>query len=386
MHGSVKTRAFSGVLAALVWFAAPAEAAWAADSEPIVSEAATFKLETVAEGLEVPWSFAFLPDGRALIGEREVGRLSILDLTSGTREPVEGLPDMLRDGSISAGLFDIVPHPDFATNRQIYLVHAVGSIEASGLAITRAELENDKLVHLQQLFETGPRLAGKWHFGGRLVLQGGYMFLTTGDGYEFKALSQDLSTHAGKIIRLHDDGKVPTDNPFVGKPDARPEIWAYGLRNPQSMTLQPATGALWTVEHGPQGGDEVNVIKPGRNYGWPVITYGEEYGGGPIGDGITHKEGMEQPLYYWRPSIAPSGATFYTGASFPGWQGSLFVGALAQTHLNRLVVEDGRVIHEERLLADQGWRVRFVVEGPDGCLYIGNDDGLIVRLRAAAND
>ena len=208
----------------------------------------------------------------------------------------------------------------------------------------------------------------------------GYLYITTGDGYEFRDHAQQLDNSLGKVIRLHDDGRIPEDNPFVGREGTRPDIYAYGVRNPQGMARHPQTGAVWINEHGPQGGDEINIIQPGVNYGWPVITYGEEYGGGPIGDGISRHEGMAQPLWYWRPSIAPSGFAFYQGDAFPGWEGSVFSGALALQHLNRLVIEDGRVMHEERLLGDREWRVRLVELGPDGYLYLGVDQGMILRL------
>ncbi len=348
---------------------------------PIKSEAVTFSIEKVAEGFDTPWTMTFLSGTSALVGDRKVGRLSLLDVNTGAVTEITGLPDMLRDSEISSGLFDVKVDPDFAKNGWVYLVHGIGSKKANGLAVVRMTLKNTQLSNPKRLFISMPLIAGKWHFGGRLVLKGDYLFLSTGDGYEFKQLSQDLSVHAGKILRLHRDGRVPSDNPFVNNESARPEIWAYGVRNPQGMTLHPKTGELWTHEHGPQGGDEINIIQKGKNYGWPIITYGEEYGGGPIGDGITHKDGMEQPLYYWVPSIAPSGMSFYSGKAIPEWRGNLFIGALALTHLNRLVIKDGKVVKEERLFTDEGWRVRFVTEGPDGFLYFGVDEGMILRLR-----
>jgi glucose/arabinose dehydrogenase len=345
------------------------------------SETATISLEVVASDFEIPWALEFLPDGNALVGEREVGRLSRLDFGTGEKAEIVGLPDMLRSKKISAGLFDVVPHPDFSNNSFLYMVHAIGEEESNGLAISRGILKDGKISGNELLFETSPRISGKWHFGGRLVFSGNHMYLSTGDGYDHSNLSQDLSSHAGKILRLDFEGNAAKGNPFENKKGALPEIWSYGVRNPQAMTKHPASGEIWEIEHGPQGGDEINVARSGKNYGWPVITYGEEYGGGPIGDGITHYRGMEQPLYYWLPSIAPSGSTFYTGSAFPRWNGNLFVGALAGKHLSRLVIEGERVIHEEQLLGDKNWRVRFVKQGPDDFLYIGVDDGFIIRLK-----
>lgn len=346
----------------------------------IVSEAATFAIEVITEDMDVPWTMEFLPDGSALVGEREPGKLYRLDVETGARTAISGLPDMLRDRKISSGLFDVRAHPDFAENNWLYIAYGTGSTDGNGLAIDRYKFSGNTLSGGERLFEASPRISGKWHFGGRMVFSNGYLFLTTGDGYDHSALAQRLDAHAGKILRLNDDGSVPEDNPFVGVEGALPEIWSYGVRNPQGLDVHPVTGEVWTNEHGPQGGDEVNIMRAGKNYGWPVITYGEEYGGGPIGDGITHKQGMEQPLYYWVPSIAPSGMEFYGGNAFPRWNSNLFVGALALTHINRLVIEEGRVLHEERLLGDKGWRVRFIEEGPDGYLYFGVDDGMIMRL------
>jgi glucose/arabinose dehydrogenase len=351
--------------------------------EIIPSEAGPLKLETITTGLKVPWSFSFLPDGTALVGERDAGRLHRLNVLDGSREPVTGLPPMLTDGAISSGLFDVRPHPDFGRNGWVYLVYGVGTPEACGLAVDRMTLDGNVLRDGVRLFTAAPLIDSKWHFGGRLAFANGYLFITTGDGFQHSQLAQDLGAHQGKVLRLHEDGRVPKDNPFVDRPGALPEIWSYGVRNPQAMAVHPVTEDVWIIEHGPQGGDEVNIIRAGNNYGWPVITYGEEYGGGPIGDGIQRKTGMEQPLYFWTPSIAPSGMTFYTGTAVPGWQGSIFTGALALKHINRLVLEGDRVMHEERLLQDKGWRVRFVEQGPDGKLYFGVDEGLVMRLGPA---
>lgn len=349
-------------------------------TETVQSEQAVFSVETVGEGFETPWSMAFLSDEKALLGEREVGRLTLLSISTGRKVFVAGLPEMLRSSERSSGLFDVKVHPDFDENSWVYLAYGIGAETANGLGVSRCRLEDVSLIGCEKLYEADAKIDGKWHFGGRLVLNNGYLFISTGDGYDFSALAQDLASPAGKILRLHDDGRVPGDNPFVDQDGALPEIWSYGVRNPQGMALNRRTGEVWHNEHGPQGGDEVNISRAGVNYGWPIITYGEEYGGGAIGDGITHQNGMAQPTYYWVPSIAPSGMTFYSGDQFAGWRTSAFVGALAKTHINRLVIEENSVIHEERLLADKGWRVRFVEEGPDGYLYFGVDDGLIMRL------
>ncbi len=348
--------------------------------DAVVSESATFKVETVAEGMQIPWALDFLPGGDALVGDVKSGSLHRLNIASGKLEKITGLPTILLNSEISSGLFDVKVHPDYSNNGLVYLAYGVGSAEANGLSVSRFRLMGTHVDAEKLLLNTSPRIKGKWHFGGRLVFSNGYLFVSTGDGYDYPGLAQDLSAHPGKILRIHDDGRIPGDNPFIGDDRALPEIWAYGVRNPQGMAVHPTSKKIWINEHGPQGGDEVNIPAAGKNYGWPVITYGEEYGGGPIGDGITHHQGMLQPVYYWRPSIAPSGMEFYTGTVFPGWKNSVFIGALALKHINRLVIEDERVIHEERLLLDREWRIRFVKQGPDGYLYFGTDEGKIMRL------
>jgi len=213
-----------------------------------------------------------------------------------------------------------------------------------------------------------------------MVLQDGYLYVTMGDRYDLMDSAQYLSNHLGKVLRIHEDGRVPKDNPFTDQKGALPEIWSYGHRNPQGLTVHPETGTLWEHEHGPKGGDEINIIEPGKNYGWPVITHGIDYDDTPIGNGITHQKGMEQPLHYYVPSIAPSGMLFYQGKKYPNWNGNLFIGAMAKTHLNRLVIKDNRVVHEERLLKEFGRRIRSIQQGPAGYLYIGVDGGAIYRL------
>ncbi|HKG93603.1 MAG TPA: PQQ-dependent sugar dehydrogenase [Gemmatimonadaceae bacterium] len=338
-----------------------------------------FRVEVVATGVAVPWGIAFLPDGRALVTDRPTGRLSLLDLATGALTTVEGVPPVYREHD--GGMLDVALHPDFRRNGWVYLSYSVESDSGSATAVDRARIRDARLVDRERLFTARPAIPNNGdHFGGRLVLDRGYLYISVGDR-DTRELAQQLSNHYGKVVRLHDDGRVPRDNPFVGRPGALPEIWSYGHRNPQGLARHPETGELWEHEHGPRGGDEVNVVRPGRNYGWPAITYGQEYRGGPVGEGITAKDGMEQPLHYYVPSIAPSGMDFYTGRALPRWRGSLFIGGMAIRHLNRLVVERGAVVREERLLADKGWRIRSVREGPDGFLYIGIDGGAILRLR-----
>jgi glucose/arabinose dehydrogenase len=249
--------------------------------------------------------------------------------------------------------------------------------------VERAKIRSNALEDRQVLFTTYPFYTNGAHYGCRLALKDGFLFLTIGERYSLRDSAQRLGNHLGKVIRIREDGSIPADNPFVAVAGARPEIWSYGHRNPQGLAIHPETGELWEGEHGPKGGDEVNLVLPGKNYGWPVITYGVEYSGATIGEGITQKEGMEQPVYYYKPSIGPSGMVFYTGNAFPQWKGNLFMGAMALTHLNRLVIENNKVVREERLFEEKKWRVRSVKQGPDGYLYIGVDGGMVLRIRPA---
>jgi glucose/arabinose dehydrogenase len=343
------------------------------------------KLTVVASGLDHPWSLAFLPDGRMLVTERR-GRLRIV-AADGTvdPQPVGGLPPSLTANG-QGGLHDVVVHPDFASNRIVYLAYAGKGEQGDGTELARARLESNRLVGAQVLFRALPKSGGGRHFGGRVVLDGkGHVFLTLGDRGN-RPRAQRLDDHAGSVIRLNEDGSVPADNPFVGRAGTRPEIYSYGNRNVQGAAMNPWTGELWAHEHGPQGGDEVNVIRAGVNYGWPVITYGVNYGiGTAIGEG-THKPGMAQPLHQWTPSIAPSGMAFYDGDRFPGWRGSLLVGALKFRLLVRLDLDGERVVGEERMLEDAIGRIRDVRVGPDGLVYLLSDDsdGVIARLEPAA--
>ena len=342
------------------------------------SEQHDFRVTPLAEGLEHPWSLAFLPNGDALITERP-GRLRIVRDGRLLAEPVPGVPEVAATGQ--GGLLDVRLHPDFADNRLVYLSYAGRGEGGAGTEVARARFEDDALHDLEVLFVARPKSGGGRHFGSRLAFgPDGLLYITAGERGDSDR-AQDLGDHAGSILRLTDDGGIPPDNPFVGRDDAEPEIFSYGHRNPQGLTRHPETGAIWSVEHGPRGGDELNLIEPGVNYGWPVITYGISYAGFPIGEG-TSKPGMAQPVHHWVPSISPSGMTFYSGAAFPDWRGDLFIGALSGRLLARLEMDGAEVVHEERLLSDLGERIREVRQGPDGRLYLLTDagNGRLLRL------
>ncbi|HEY7753972.1 MAG TPA: PQQ-dependent sugar dehydrogenase [Steroidobacteraceae bacterium] len=334
---------------------------------------------TVVGGLEHPWGLAFLPDGRMLVTERP-GRLRYVSADGKRSEPVTGVPAVAAVNQ--GGLLDVALDPAFATNSTIYLSYAEpGEGEENGTAVARARLDGMQLQDVSVIYRQQPKFASGHHFGSRLVFaRDGTLFVTQGDRNKLREAVQDLTTDIGKVVRIRTDGGIPADNPLVGRKDARPEIWSWGHRNIQGAALNPATGELWTHEHGPRGGDEINITRAGRNYGWPVITYGREYFGPAIGEG-TAKAGMEQPLHYWVPSIGPSGMAFHDGRAHPQWKGQLFVGALAAKQLVRLEVgDDGRVRREERLAI--GERVRDVREGPDGALYLLTDEnpGRLLRV------
>lgn len=350
-----------------------------ADPARVQSEAHAFRVVTLVRGLAHPWGLAFLPDGRLLVTERP-GRLRLIDQGRLLPEPVRGLPDIRQHGQ--GGLLDIALHPRFADNALVYLSYAGRDRDGVGTEVLRGRLAGDRLTDLRVVFRMRPKLDTGFHFGARLVFdRAGLLYVTLGDrGHPERA--QRLDDHVGTVVRITDDGRVPADNPFVNRRGALPEIYSYGHRNIQAAALHPQSGRVWVVEHGPQGGDEVNVLRPGVNYGWPVITYGVEYGSGaPIGEG-TRKQGMAQPLWYWVPtSIAPSGAAFYLGERFPRWRGDLFVGALRERMLVRLKLDGERVVGEERLLQGLG-RIRDVRVGPDGLVYLLTDeaDGRLLRL------
>ena len=341
----------------------------------------SFHLVKLTDGLEHPWGLAFLPDGRMLVTERP-GRLRIVDGGKLLAEPVAGVPEVWDDGQ--GGLLDVALHPDFAENGLVYLSYASpDDDDDAATAVARGRLVGDRLEDVEEIYVALPRDDNGRHFGSRLVFADGYLFVTAGDRGDSDR-AQELDDPAGSIIRLHDDGRVPEDNPFVGTPGARPELYSVGHRNPQGMTLEAATGRIYAIEHGPKGGDELNLIEPGVNYGWPVITYGKSYMGFKIGEG-THKEGMAQPVHYWVPSISPSGLMIYDADRFPAWEGSFFAGALSGELLVRLEVVGGRVVVEERMLEDQEERFRDVRQGPDGLIYLLTDhpDGMLLRLEPA---
>jgi aldose sugar dehydrogenase len=338
-----------------------------------------FRVVTVVRGLEQPWSLAFLPDGRMLVTEK-AGRLRVVERGRLEHEPITGLPQVTVHGQ--GGLHDVVLHPQFEKNQLVYLAYAARGGDGVGTELARGRLAGNRLEAVQVLFRQSPKGRSGNHFGGRIVFdRAGYLYLTLGDRGDMPR-SQRPDDHAGSVIRLHDDGRVPQDNPFVGKPPWKPEKFDLGHRNQQGAALHPQTGVLWTHEHGPQGGDEVNIIRAGANYGWPVITYGVNYGiGTKIGEG-TAKPGLEQPIHYWVPSIAPSGMAFYEGDRFPRWKGNLFVGALRDQLLVRLQLEGTKVVKEERLLKNALGRIRDVRVGPDGLIYLLTDEsnGVLARL------
>jgi len=347
------------------------------------SQLGRYRVEVVATGVRVPFGMAFLPDSRALVTDRP-GTLWLLDIRTGAMTRVAGVPAV--SDSVDGGLLDIEVHPDYARTGWLYFSYSEKTDTGKATVVERARLRDARLVDRQRLFTAYPAVAGDYHFGSRLTLKDGYLFITLGER-ELSALAQELWTDLGKIVRLYDDGRIPNDNPFVGRAGARPEIWSYGHRNPHGLAFHPLTGELWESEHGPLGGDEINVIKRGLNYGWPTVTFGREYDGGPVGDGLTQAPGMEPPVFHYATSAALSGIAFYTGSAFPQWRNNLFVGAMTPRFLARLVVANGRVEREEKLLLEKKWRVRVVQTGPDGFLYLGvqrasdGTGGVIARIR-----
>jgi aldose sugar dehydrogenase len=345
------------------------------------SAVAAPKISTVAEGLENPWGLAFLPDGSMLVTERP-GRLRVVGADGTVSEPVKGVPDVVAEKQ--GGLLDVALDPDFATNKTIYLSFSEPrSGGGNGTSVARAVLSEDRtsLTDVLVIFQQLPAIESTAHFGGRLVFAPDKsLFVTLGDRYSMRDSAQDTQTHLGKIAHITTDGKPAPGNPYAGG-GGLPEIWSIGHRNVQGASIEPSTGQLWTVEHGAKGGDEINRPEAGKNYGWPVITYGVDYSGAKIGEG-TEKAGMEQPLHYWDPSIAPSGLAFYQGGLFPEWQGDLLVGALAGQKLVRLDIQDGKVVGEEAMLEDLGERIRDVRVGPDGAVYLltDNEAGRVLKL------
>lgn len=344
---------------------------------------------TVAKGLEYPWGFAFLPSGEMLVTERP-GRLRLVTSTGQLSAPLKGLPRV--DSRAQGGLLDVAIDPDFASNSLVYLSYSEPqSGGRSTTAVARGTLVREdglRLEGVKRIYRQEPVLRSTGHYGSRLVFApDGMLFIAQGDRQipEGRVLAQQNDALQGKIVRIRPDGSVPQDNPFVGMQGYRPEIWSTGHRNIQSAAIHPVTGELWELEHGTRGGDELNIARKGQNYGWPVIAYGIEYRGGPIGEGLTAREGLEQPAYYWDPNIAPSGMLFYTGVLFPEWKGNILVGGLASTSLVRLVTEGDRVVGEEHLLRDlkpSPERIRAVAQGPEGAIYLLTDSpqGRVLKL------
>ena len=368
---------------ALAVSAAPA--ALAQDTQRLRTDKVEVIVETVARNLQNPWGLAFLPDGRMLVTERP-GRLRIADAEGKLSEPIKGMPRIAtgRQG----GLLDVALDPSFAQSRLVYVSFSEDRGEGrAATSVARGRLSGDEtaLEALEVIFRQEPAYTGNAHFGSRLVFdRTGNLFVTTGDRFDLRDQAQNPANHIGKIVRIKPGGGAAADNPFLNREDARPEVWSVGHRNVQAAALNPATGELWTVEHGARGGDEVNIPGKGRNYGWPVISYGVHYSGEKIGEG-TRKPGLEQPAFYWDPSIAPSGMAFYTGDKFPAWRGSVLVGALAGKLVARLETSGSKVTGEERMLQNLGERIRDVRQGPDGFVYLLTDSaqGRILRMKPA---
>jgi len=352
-----------------------------AAAQEVRTERAALRVVTMAQGLDHPWGLAFLPDGRLLVTER-AGRMRIIERDGKVGTPLANVPAVVAQGQ--GGLLDVLLDRQFATNRTLYVSYSEPGEGGAGTSVARARLGVGGLENLRVIFRQSPKVRGGLHFGSRIVqARDGNLFVTLGERYQ-RDRAQELGNHLGKLVRIRPDGQVPPDNPFVGRAGALPEIWSYGHRNVQGAALHPGTGDLWTVEHGAQGGDEINRPQAGRNHGWPVITYGRDYSGASIGEG-TAKAGMEQPLHYWDPSIAPSGLAFYDSDVIPGWKGSLLIGSLKFRLLSRLEIDGNRIVREERLLQGLNERLRDVRVGPDGLVYLLTDssDGKVLRLEVA---
>lgn len=369
------------VLAAAVWLIFPREMVIAREYKAASKE---FTLEVVAKGLTYPWGMAFLPDGRVLVSERG-GQLRVVTKEGNVSAPLEGVPAVSARGQ--GGLLGLALDPHFTQNRKIYFSYSEPEGDMSGTAVASAELTETGLRHVTVIFRQQPKVRGVAHYGSRLVFaRDGTLFVTLGDRLDFMDQAQTLHNHLGKVVHINPDGSVPAGNPFANRDSAPPEIWSYGHRNMQGAVLHPETGELWVHEHGPRGGDEVNIARAGRNYGWPLACYGSHYSGVDIPDDHAGR-GFEEPVHYWNPSIAPSGMAFYTGEAFPQWRHSLFVGALGGQHLARLELDGDKVLREEKLLTGLGVRIRDVAQGPDGFIYLLTDEdkGHLLRLVPATH-
>ena len=348
-----------------------------ADNKKIyISEGQKFSVEKLAEKSGIIWGMDFLPDNRIIFTVKS-GEVFLFNPKDKSTSKIEGAPQVYTGGQ--GGLLDIRVHPEFAKNSLIFLTYSEPVGDKATTALGKAELKGNKLIGFKKIFSAFEANDNDIHFGSRIAFFENHIFISIGDRNE-RHKAQDLNYHNGKIIRIKEDGSIPEDNPFIKRKDAKPEIWSFGHRNPQGLSVHPLRNELWSVEFGPRGGDEVNLIKKGENYGWPVITYGREYYGPKIGDG-THKEGMVQPLVHWTPAISPSGFIIYHAEVFPKWKGNLFLANLGTQHIRRIVFDGTKAMKQEELLKDLEYRFRHVMQGPDGLIYFSTDEGLLARLK-----
>lgn len=346
------------------------------EGSPVTTEKVSFYLDTLADGLENPWGITWLPDGRALVTERG-GEILVVENDEYEGRKLQGFPEVYVNGQ--SGILDIQTHPNYENNGWLYVTYAKPGDGGGSTTLIRFKVDGDQIIELEELYQTLPLSTRGVHFGSRIIFDNdGYLYFSTGDRGVMEN-AQKLDNDMGKVHRLHDDGRIPDDNPFVDTPGAKPSIWSYGHRNVQGMVYDRANNIIYTTEHGPRGGDELNIVEKGKNYGWPIITYGIDYSGAIISD-LTEKEGLEQPIHYWTPSIAACGLLFYTGDKYPAWEGNLFSGALALTHVARVEVSNGKYVHEEKLLEGIG-RVRQVAQSPDGYIYVLTEGpGMLLKL------
>ncbi|MCY4235074.1 MAG: PQQ-dependent sugar dehydrogenase [Cyanobacteria bacterium MAG CAR2_bin_4] len=371
--------------ASILLLGAPPEIS-SAQTRVVETEKGALRLSVMARGLAQPWGVDILPDGAIIVTEKP-GRLRVVDQEGNLSAPLAGVPPVADEGQ--GGLLDVTVDPAFAGNRLLWLAYsepAADGVNSTAVAQARLSSDGATLEDVTVVFRQLPRYPGRLHFGARVVFAGdGTLFVTLGERFRdrWRQQAQDLRSHLGKVVRLQPDGTAPGDNPFIGRDDALPEIWSYGHRNVQGAAIHPETGKLWISEHGPRGGDELNIPQPGGNYGWPLVSHGMEYSGRPVGRGHSRAPGLEDPIATWTPAIAPGGIAFYTSPELPGWQGNLLVSGLRARALLRLELEGESVVHEERLLADEGQRIRDVAVAPDGVVYALTDDehdGRILRL------